>query len=260
MKVLFVADIVGSCGMDIAEKYIRRLKKAEKIDFVIANGENTAPKNGINPELYRRLIFAGCDCVTLGNHSFDNAEILDFIDHTPELIRPYNYPKGTPGGGWYLIDGGKNRLAVISLMGNVYVSNLISPFEIIDDLLAKIKKDAPNTAIFIDFHAEATSEKIAFAHYIDGRAAAMIGTHTHVQTVDEKILTHGLGYLTDCGMCGAYDSVLGVDKNLAIERFLTQRPVRFAQGEGQAQFNACILEIENGKTISIKRLNIVEKA
>ena len=104
------------------------------------------------------------------------------------------------------------------------VSNLISPFEIIDDLLAKIKKDAPNTAIFIDFHAEATSEKIAFAHYIDGRAAAMIGTHTHVQTADEKILTHGLGYLTDCGMCGAYDSVLGVDKNLAIERFLTQRP------------------------------------
>ena len=134
MKVLFVADIVGSCGMDIAEKYIRRLKKDEKIDFVIANGENAAPKNGINQELYRRLIFAGCDCVTLGNHSFDNAEILDFIDHTPELIRPYNYPKGTPGGGWYLIDGGKNRLAVISLMGNVYVSNLISPFEIIDDL------------------------------------------------------------------------------------------------------------------------------
>lgn len=260
MKILFIADIVGNCGMNIAEKYIRRLKRDEQIDFVIVNGENAAPKNGITHDLYRRLLLAGADCVTLGNHSFDNAEVLDFIEHTPELIRPYNYPKGTPGSGWYLINGGKNQLAVISLMGNVYLSNLISPFEVIDDLLAEIKKDAPKAAIFIDFHAEATSEKIAFGHYVDGRAAAVIGTHTHVQTADEKILPQGLGYLTDCGMCGAYDSVLGVDKKLAIERFLTQRPVRFTQGGGNGQFNACLLEIQNNKTTSIKRINIVEKS
>lgn len=257
MKVLFVADIVGESGLQIAEKYIRRLKKDEKIDFVIVNGENAAPKNGITHDIFRRLLFAGADCVTLGNHSFDCAEVLDFIDHTPELVRPYNYPKNTPGAGWYLLDGGKNTLAVISLIGNVYLSNLVSPFEIIDELLEKIKKDAPNAAVFIDFHAEATSEKIALGHYVDGRAAALIGTHTHVQTADEKILPKGCGYLTDCGMCGAYDSILGVDKNLAIERFLTQRPVRFAQSQGQAQFNACLLEIQNGKTTSIRRINIL---
>ena len=259
MKVLFVADICGEVGLEMAERQIGRLRKEHKIDFVVANGENAAPKNGINEKSFRRLILAGVDCVTLGNHSFDCAEVLDFMEHSEEIIRPYNYPKGTPGKGWCLLQKGAERLAVASLMGNVFVSNLPSPFTVVDELLAEIKSDYDGKNILIDIHAEATSEKIALAHYLDGRVSAIIGTHTHVQTADEKILIQGSGYLTDCGMCGAYESVLGVDTALAIERFQTQRPVRFAQAKGKGQFNGCIIEIINGKTTDIKRINIVEK-
>ena len=259
MKVLFVADICGEVGLEMAEKQINRLRREEKIDFVVANGENAAPKNGINEKSLRRLLLAGADCITLGNHSFDCAEVLDFIDRSEELIRPYNYPQGTPGKGWCLLEKGAECLAVASLLGNVFVSNLPSPFAAVDDLLAEIKASCGVKNILIDIHAEATSEKIALAYYLDGKVSAVIGTHTHVQTADEKILAQGTGYLTDCGMCGAFESVLGVDAALAIERFRTQRPVRFAQAKGKGQFNGCILEITNGKTISIKRINIVEK-
>lgn len=259
MRVLFVADVTGSSGMRVTERQLRRLKKEEKADFVIVNGENAAPKNGITAELYRTLSLAGADCVTLGNHSFDCAEVLDFIEHAPELLRPANYPKGTPGKGWCALHNGSNSLVVVSLMGNVYLSNLRSPFEMIDELLAEIKQETSCDNILIDLHAEATSEKIAFGYYVDGRVSAVIGTHTHVQTADEKILPKGCGYLTDCGMTGAYDSVLGVDTALAVERFVTQRPVRFAQSTGRAQLNACLLEINKGKCTLIKRINILEK-
>ena len=259
MKVLFVADICGEVGLQMAEKYITRLRKEYQLDFVVANGENAAPKNGINEKAFRRLLLAGVDCVTLGNHSFDCAEVLDFIERSEELIRPYNYPPQTPGKGWCLLEKGAERLAVASLMGNVFVSNLPSPFAVVDALLAEIKDSSGGENILIDIHAEATSEKIALAYYLDGRVSAVIGTHTHVQTADEKILTKGSAYLTDCGMCGAYESVLGVDAALAIERFQTQRPVRFAQAKGKGQFNGCIIEIKKGKATDIKRINIVEK-
>ena len=258
MKILFIGDITGNVGVQTTCKHIARLKKEYQADLVIVNGENAAEKNGITEEIYRKLRFAGADVVTLGNHSFDRAEICDIIDDEPYLVRPYNYPKGTPGNGYTIVDLGKEQLAVVSLMGNVFVSSLISPFEVIDELIEKIHEEGCRQ-ILIDLHAEATSEKIAFGYYVDGRVSAVVGTHTHVQTADEKILPGGTAYITDCGMTGPYESVLGVVKELAIERFCTQRPVRFAQGQGIGQCNGVLIELEKGKATAIQRISFVEK-
>jgi len=258
MRILFVGDVTGSVGIQTACSGIAKLKKEMKIDFVIVNGENAASKNGITEGIYRELRFGGADVVTLGNHSFDRDEVQDFIREEECLIRPYNYPKGTPGNGYVICDIGKEKIGVISLMGNVYLSNLVSPFEVIDDLLMEIKTQGCKT-IIIDLHGEATSEKIAFGHYVDGKVSAVIGTHTHVQTADEKVLPKGTGYITDCGMTGPYESVLGVDVKLAVERFCTQMPVRFEHAKGVGQFNGVLLEVENGITKKIERVNFAEK-
>ncbi|MBR4869061.1 MAG: TIGR00282 family metallophosphoesterase [Clostridia bacterium] len=258
MRVLFVGDVTGTVGIQTACNGIAKIKKDRKIDFIIVNGENAANKNGITEGIYRELRFGGADVVTLGNHSFDRDEIQDFIREEECLIRPYNYPKNTPGNGYVVCDMGREKVAVISLMGNVYLSTLTSPFEVIDELLAEIKAQECKT-IIIDLHGEATSEKIAFGHYVDGKVSAVIGTHTHVQTADEKILPKGTGYITDCGMTGPYESVLGVTTSLAVERFCTQLPVRFEHAQGVGQFNGVLLEIEDGKTQKIERVNFVEK-
>lgn len=259
MKILFIGDIVGSCGKNMALKSLRKWHSQEKWDMVIANGENIADHNGINRALFDELSFGGIDVVTMGNHTWDNREIMHFIDDTDRLIRPLNYPPGTPGSGYTLFDMGKYTIAVINLLGNVYINTLPSPFAIIDQTLATIKAQGIRH-IIIDLHAEATAEKIAFGYYLDGQVSAVIGTHTHVQTADEKILPQGTAYITDVGMTGPYHSVIGVQPQLSVQRFATQLPVRFEQAQGVAQFNAVLITLDDqsGMATQIQRLNDVE--
>lgn len=259
MKILFIGDIVGECGKKMAIKTIRQLKQREHYDMIIANGENIADRNGISQSLFQELILAGVDVVTMGNHTWDRRDIYQFIDSTDQLVRPANYPPGTPGRGYTIYDLGRHQVAVINLMGNVYISTLPSPFLCFDEMITEIQKQGVRH-IIVDLHAEATSEKIAFGYHVDGRVSAVIGTHTHVQTADEKILEQGTAYITDAGMTGPYTSVLGAKKELSIGRFLTQLPVRFEQAEGKAQFNGVALTLndQTGKAEEISRLYIVE--
>ena len=257
MKILFAGDITGTAGMDKATDMLGRLRRQYKADFVVVNGENAAERNGITEKQFRDLRFAGADVVTMGNHTWANAEIYNFIDREEGIIRPYNYPAGTAGKGYTIVDMGRVQVAVINLMGNVYVSSLPSPFTVIDALLDEIKAQGVRI-ILIDLHAEATSEKIAFARYVDGRVSAVIGTHTHVQTADETILPKGTAYISDAGMTGAVDSVLGVKTELSVQQFITQIPVRFAHAEGEAKLCAALIDIDDktGKALSIERIQV----
>ena len=259
MKVLFIGDIVGECGKRMTIETIRRLKQEEKLDMIIANGENIAERNGITRALFDELSFAGVDVVTMGNHTWDNREIMKFIDETDRLIRPLNYPAGTPGRGYTVFDTGRALVGVVNLMGNVYISSLPSPFLYIEQVLSELKAQGVRH-IIIDLHGEATSEKIAFGFHVDGQVSAVIGTHTHVQTADDKILEQGTAYISDAGMTGPYVSVLGVRKEISIQRFATQMPARFEQAGGQAQFNGVLLTLDDqtGLASEIRRLNIVE--
>lgn len=259
MKVLFIGDIVGEVGKKITKRAIINLKKTHQFDLIIANGENIAERNGITEALFQELSFAGVDVVTMGNHTWDRKDIFQFIDQEPSLLRPANYPEGTPGRGYTIYDLGRAKIGVISLMGNVYISTLPSPFTMIDDLIKEMQsQDCPH--IIVDLHGEATSEKIAFGWYVDGRVSAVIGTHTHVQTADEKILPKGSAYITDVGMTGPYESVLGVKVALSVNRFLTQLPTRFEQATGQGQFNGVILTLDDvsGLATTIERIQFVE--
>ena len=255
MKIVFVGDITGTCGMDKATQELGRLKRQYGADLVIVNGENAAERNGITEKQFRDLRFAGADVITMGNHTWANAEIYNFIDREDAIVRPYNYPAGTAGRGYTIVDLGRVQAAVINLMGNVYISSLPSPFSVIDALLEEIKAQGVRI-ILIDLHAEATSEKIAFANYVDGRVSAVIGTHTHVQTADETILPKGTAYISDAGMTGAIHSVLGVKTELSVQQFVTQIPVRFAHAEGEAKLNGVVVEIDDktGKAVNIFRI------
>ena len=257
MRILFVGDITGKAGLEKARQELGRLRRQQQIDLVIVNGENAAERNGITEKQFRELRFAGADVVTMGNHTWANSEIYQFIDREEALVRPYNYPAGTPGRGYTLVDLGRNQVAVINLLGNVYVSTLPSPFTMIDALLDDLQRQGVRH-IIIDFHGEATSEKIAFARYVDGRGSAVLGTHTHVQTADACILPKGAAYISDVGMTGAIDSVLGVKTELAVQQFVTQIPVRFQHAEGAAQLCAVVVELDDktGKAKNITGLQV----
>lgn len=230
--------------MEKAQQDLGRLKRQYGADIVIVNGENAAERNGITEKQFRDLRFAGADVVTLGNHAWANQEIYNFIDREDAIIRPVNYPAGTPGRGYTIVDMGRVQVAVVNLLGNVYVSTLPSPFTMIDALLDELKQQGVRH-IIIDFHAEATSEKIAFANYIDGRVSAVLGTHTHVQTADACVLPKGTAYISDVGMTGAIHSVLGVKTELSIRQFITQIPVRFQHAEGDARLCAVVVELDD---------------
>ena len=230
--------------MDKATQELGRLKRQYGADLVIVNGENAAERNGITEKQFRDLRFAGADVVTLGNHAWANQEIYNFIDREDAIIRPLNYPAGTPGKGYTIVDMGRVQVAVVNLLGNVFVSSLPSPFTMIDDLLKDLKQQGVRH-IIIDLHAEATSEKIAFANYVDGRAGAVLGTHTHVQTADACVLPKGTAYISDVGMTGAVHSVLGVKTELSVQQFVTQIPVRFQHAEGEAKLCAVVLELDD---------------
>lgn len=254
MRFLAIGDVVGRPGRNILKSTLSKLKENYKIDVVIANCENAAGGNGLTKKVADELFSIGIDVMTMGNHVWANKEIFSFIENETRIIRPANYPEGTtPGRGYNVFEKNNVKFAVINLCGRVFMENLDCPFRKIDEILEKI--ECP--IIIVDFHAEATSEKIALGFYVDGRVSCVYGTHTHVQTADEKILPNGTAYITDIGMTGPYDSVLGVDKDIVIQKFTTLLPVRFEVAKGKAQFNGIVFEVDNnnGKAVSIERIN-----
>lgn len=253
INVLFIGDIVGSNGCDFAEKTVGRLRAQKKLDLVIANGENSADGNGITKASMEH-IFRFADVITTGNHCFRRKEFTEYYDIRENLLRPANYPDGVVGKGVVTVDMGRYSFAVINLMGTAFMEALNNPYECIDRLLGDI--DTKN--ILVDFHAEATSEKKAMGFYLSGKVSAVIGTHTHVQTADEAILDGHTAYITDAGMCGAELSVLGVKKELAIEKQRTKCPVRFTESDEAPFFNGVLMQIDEkcGKACGIERLII----
>ena len=233
---------------------ISELKVEYNIDIVVANAENAAGGNGLTEQVANELYYNGVDFITLGNHVWDKKDILDFIDKEERVIRPANYPSGTPGKGYKIFTKNNIKLSIINLQGRVYMQTLECPFRTMDNILSQIASQTK--IIVVDIHAEATSEKVALGYYLDGKVSAVIGTHTHIQTADERILPKGTGYITDVGMTGPYESVLGMKKESIITRFLTQMPNRFEVAAGMSQLNAVFIEIDNdtGKTVKIERL------
>ncbi|MET3288586.1 UNVERIFIED_CONTAM: metallophosphoesterase (TIGR00282 family) [Brevibacillus sp. OAP136] len=256
VKLLFLGDICGSSGREMVKEYLPRLKRKYDPTFIIANGENSANGRGITQKIARELYDVGVHGITLGNHTWDNKEIFDFIDQETKMIRPANFPAGTPGNGIMYVKNGSQELAVINLQGRTFLPPLDCPFLTADKLVEQARKRTPY--IFVDFHAEVTSEKQAMGWYLDGRVSAVVGTHTHVQTGDERILPNGTGYLTDAGMCGPSDGILGMDREAVLKKFLTQLPVRFEVAGGPTQLNAVLYHLDKGtgKTVKIERIRI----
>ena len=254
MRILTIGDIVSRQGCEYLRENIFKLKRDYKADLVIANGENSAVGNGILPKSADFIFESGVDVITLGNHSLRRPEISDYLEENEFIIRPANYHPSAPGKGSVILDKGAVRVAVINLQGTVYLDNNENPFDAIDRELENAKDENANI-IVVDFHAEASSEKRALGFYIDGRASALFGTHTHVQTSDEQILPNGTGYITDIGMTGPYYSVLGITPEIAIKKMKTNLPVRFTNPDGPCTIEGCLFEIDNktGKTVYIER-------
>lgn len=257
MNILFIGDVVGSLGREMVKEYLPKLKDTYRPSVTIINGENAAAGKGITEKIYKNFLEWGAQVVTLGNHTWDKKEIFEFIDEANYLIRPGNFPDETPGNCIAFVQVNNIEVAVINMQGRTFLPANDDPFRKIDKLIAHAKKRT--NIIIIDFHAEATSEKQAFAWYVDGRVSAVIGTHTHTQTADERILHKGTAYITDAGMTGAYDGILGVEREAVIKRFLTNLPVRFEPSKkGRAQLNGCIITInkKTGTATNIDRIII----
>ena len=256
MKILAVGDVVGENGLNKLKEILPNLKQREKIDFVIVNGENVADGVGITEKLFKQIIYAGADVVTLGNHTWAKKDIFNFIDDE-KIIRPANYPKNVLGKGYSIYQYKNKQIAVINLIGRTNMGILAeNPFIEADNILEKIKNKVD--IIIVDFHAEATAEKIALANYLDGRVNIVFGTHTHVQTADECILPNGTAYITDIGMTGPINSVIGMDKAASIKRFVTTLPEKYKLATGESKFNSCLFNIndENGRIEKVSRLNM----
>ena len=256
MKILAVGDVVGENGLNKLKEILPNLKQREKIDFVIVNGENVADGMGITEKLFKQIIYAGADVVTLGNHTWAKKDIFNFIDDE-KIIRPANYPKNVLGKGYSIYQYKNKQIAVINLIGRTNMGILAeNPFIEADNILEKIKNKVD--IIIVDFHAEATAEKIALANYLDGRVNIVFGTHTHVQTADECILPNGTAYITDIGMTGPVNSVIGMDKAASIKRFVTTLPEKYKLANGESKFNSCLFNIndENGRIEKVSRLNM----
>ncbi|MBO8162544.1 MAG: TIGR00282 family metallophosphoesterase [Brevibacillus sp.] len=256
MRILFLGDIVGAPGRDMVIEYLPRLKRKYQPTFILANGENAAHGRGITAKIARVLLDAGIQAITMGNHTWDNKEVFELLEREPRVIRPANFPAGTPGTGITYVKSAQGELAVINLQGRSFLPPLECPFRMADLLVEEARKRT--RLIFVDFHAEATSEKQAMAWYLDGRVSAVVGTHTHVQTGDERILPGGTGYLTDVGMCGPMDGILGMDREAVIKKFLTQLPVRFEVAGGASQINAVLFTLDSvsGRASDVERIRI----
>lgn len=254
MKVLAIGDIVGEIGLQKLKETLPAIIKKENIDFIVVNAENTSGGMGLTLKDFNTLLKMPIDAFTMGNHTWGKKDIFAFIDN-PKLLRPANYSKGVPGKGYHIYQCANKKVAVINLIGRTDMNVLSeNPFTLIDTLLSKLEKEAD--IIIVDFHAEATAEKIAMKYYIDGRASILFGTHTHVQTADEEITENGMGYITDLGMTGPKKSVIGMEVKASIKRFVTSLPERYQLAAGDAVLNGCIFEIndENNKVMKISRI------
>ncbi|MCX7746803.1 MAG: TIGR00282 family metallophosphoesterase [Clostridia bacterium] len=254
MKVLFIGDIVGNPGRKTAKEIIQKIKKEEEIDFCIANCENSAGGSGITYVVAQELYNSGIDVITLGNHTWSKNEVLNFIDSDSRIVRPANYPQELPGKGSTVVSRGNIKIGVLNLMGRVYMDSIDCPFKAAEREIEYLKNFVK--VVIVDMHAEATSEKCALAWHLDGRVSCVLGTHTHVQTADERILPCGTAFISDVGMTGPYDGIIGVDRDIILKKFITHMPVRFEIAKGPTQFNAVILDIDdkNGKTRRIDRV------
>jgi len=257
VRILFIGDIVGRPGRELVRLGLPAIVEHHQIDLVIANAENSAAGFGITREIGDQLLDWGVDVMTSGNHIWDKKEALDYIGAEPRLLRPANYPAGAPGNGSYLARTRDGRaVGVVNVMGRVFMLNIDDPFAVVLREIEALKQRT--RVVFVDFHAEATSEKIAMGWHLDGRVTAMVGTHTHVQTADERILPKGTAYLTDVGMTGPHDSIIGVEIAAALGRFLTALPQKFETATGNPRLNAVVVEADEktGRATSIERLSL----
>ena len=258
MRILFIGDIVGKTGRQVLIENLQILKQQHQPDLTIVNCENAAAGFGVTPKIAQQFFELGCDVLTSGNHIWDRKEIIEYIEAEPRLVRPENYPPGTPGQGYYIAQANNgSKVAVINMMGQVFMGTALScPFRAMDKLLEQVEDNAD--IVFVDFHAEASSEKQAFAHYLDGRVAAVVGTHTHVPTADERIFSKGTAYISDVGMTGDYNSVIGMQSQPSIYRFLTKLPKRLEVAQGPARLCGVVLNIDEntGLSLGITRINV----
>jgi metallophosphoesterase (TIGR00282 family) len=247
LNILLCGDVVGRSGRDAVKTHLPQVKRDLAIDVAIVNAENAAAGFGLTERLAGELYEAGADILTTGNHAWDQRELIGYIARDKRLLRPANFPEGTPGAGWCLhpLDSGRSVL-VVNLMGRLFMDALDDPFARLESVLAQHPLGRGASAIIVDFHAEATSEKMAFAHFADGRVSAVVGTHTHVPTADAQILPGGTGYLSDAGMCGDYDSVIGMQKAASVRRFVTKMPGEKAKvAEGEATLCGVFVAIDD---------------
>ena len=256
IRLLAVGDVVGAGGSNFINRKLWKIRKKFDIDFTVLNGENASVGNGLDEQTAKHLFSSGADVITSGNHIWHKGETKHIIDNYEYLLRPANYPSTCPGNGYCIYKVCGYRFLVISLLGTVYMESLSSPFECADTILKNQEYDFA----IIDFHAEATSEKIALAKYLSDRVCVLFGTHTHVQTADETVFNGKTGYITDLGMTGAKDSVLGIKNEIIIEKFLNKMPIRFYEADGEVMFNGAVFDIDvkNKNTLSVTRLNFTE--
>lgn len=259
MKVLFIGDIVGSPGRAAVKTLLPRLRVRENIEVVIANAENSAGGSGITPRTARDLFQSGCDVLTSGDHVWRRPDVVEVLHQEPYVLRPLNFPKTTPGHGSVVFKTSRGvAVGVACLLGRVFIDAMVeSPFRSIQEELKELKKQA--SIIVVDIHAEATSEKVAMGWFLDGEVSAVVGTHTHIQTADERVLPRGTAYITDVGMTGPYDSVIGRNKEKIIERFLTGMPTRFELGVHDVALHGVVLEIDEATGRALKIARVQEK-
>src|SRR5713101_4358979 len=256
LTILCVGDVFGEPGRRAVQVLLPKLRKQHDVDLAIVNVENSAGGFGVTPQMARAFLEQGVDVMTSGNHIWDKKEIVEHIAKDNLLLRPANFPTGTPGSGYVTVKAGPHKVAVLNLMGRVFMLPIDCPFRKADEILPELRKDTP--IIIVDMHAEATSESQAMGWHLDGRVSAVVGTHRHVQTADERLLPKGTAYITDLGLTGPVDSVIGVDPELALGRFLSQMPNRFEPAKGPAMLQGAVIRIdpETGRGLSIERLRV----
>jgi metallophosphoesterase (TIGR00282 family) len=256
VNILMVGDVFGEPGRAAIARLLPGLRQQHAIDLCVVNVENAAGGFGVTPSMARQFLEQGADVMTSGNHIWDKKEIIEYIVRENLLLRPANFPAGTPGSGFITIKAGPHRVAVLNLMGRVFMAPIDSPFRKADEILPELRKDTP--IILVDMHCEATSESQAMGWYLDGRASAVVGTHRHVQTADERVLPGGTAYITDLGMTGPTEGVIGVDRELILQRFLTQMPARFEPAKGPAALHGVVIVVdpETGRASDIRRLRV----
>ena len=259
MRILMVGDVFGRAGRRAFAEHTAKIRSEKNIDLVVVNGENAAHGKGLTLPTFNALLSGGADIVTTGNHIWDKKDVLAFIDREPFLIRPANYPANTPGKGFCVYPYKAKNVGVINLQGRVFMPPLDCPFTRAEEVLKELRRECD--IILVDFHAEATSEKMAMAYFLDGKVNAVVGTHTHVQTADERILPRGTAFITDLGIVGPINSIIGVNPDSVVEQFLTCRLAKFEPAEGECIYCGLIIDIDDrtNRTLSVERVQITEE-